>query len=123
MEQKSSYSKARKIFLALFLVSTGIAIVLAIFGPSIPRLASDPSMAENLDLVAIGGLVAIVTSCITSMVTLVGFVSTTILAWRKEGREKEDRELEKKRKELELEKARLELEKMKGKEENHQSRS
>ena len=118
MKHKSSYTLARNIFLALFLLSTAVAIVLAIFIPSLSLSASDPSIDGNQDLILTGSVVAIVSSCITSMVTLVGFVSTTLLAWRKEAREKEDRELERKRKEIELEKARLDLEKMKGNQEN-----
>jgi type VI protein secretion system component VasK len=118
MKQKSAYTKARNIFLVLFLLSTGIVIVLGIIGASMRLTTAGPSIDVNPDLITIGGLVAIVSSCITSMVTFVGFVSTTILAWRKEAREKEDRELERKRKEIELEKARLDLEKMKGEQEN-----
>lgn len=114
MEQKSGYTKARNIFLALFLLSTSVVIVLAIIGASMSLTEADPSINGNGDVLAIGGLVAIISSCITSMVTFVGFVSTTILAWRKEAREKEDRDLERKRREIELEKQRLELEKMKG---------
>ncbi|OGO35487.1 MAG: hypothetical protein A2W35_21240 [Chloroflexi bacterium RBG_16_57_11] len=118
MEHKSPYTKARNIFLALFLLSISVVIVMVIFGPSLRLTASDPPIDANPDLLTIGGLVAIVSSCITSMVTFVGFVSTTILAWRKEAREKEDRELERKHKEIELEKARLDLEKTKGEQEN-----
>jgi hypothetical protein len=114
MELKSGYTKARNIFLALFLLSTGVVIVLAIFTTQMTLNTAAPPVDANPDLVTIGGLVAIVSSCITSMVTFVGFVSTTMLAWRKEAREKEDREMERKRKEIELEKARLELEKTKG---------
>ena len=118
MEQKSGYTKARNIFLALFLLSTGIALVMVVLGTSMVNTSAGPSVDVNPDALTIGGLVAIVSSCITSMVTFVGFVSTTILAWRKEAREKEDRELERKRKEIELEKARLDLEKTKGEQEN-----
>ena len=118
MKHKSSYTLARNIFLALFLLSTAVAIVLAIFIPSLSLSASDPSIDGNQDLILTGSVVAIVSSCITSMVTFVGFVSTTILAWRKEAREKEDRELERKRKEIELEKARLDLERTKREQEN-----
>jgi hypothetical protein len=114
MEQKSGYTKARNIFLALFLLSTSVVIVLAIFSASMSLTEADPSINGNADVLTIGGLVAIASSCITSLVTFVGFVSTTILAWRKEAREKEDRDLERKRREIELEKQRLELEKMKG---------
>jgi len=112
MVQKSGYTKTRNIFLALFLLSTVVALFLVIRNPSMifppPGMSVDP----NPEAPTFGGWVAIISSCVTSIVTLVGFVSTTILAWRKEAREKEDRELERKRKEIELEKQRLELEKV-----------
>jgi hypothetical protein len=120
MEKKSAYAKARKIFLALFLLSTSAALVMASIGASKFNTLAGPSIDITPEALTIGGFVAIVSSCITSLVTLVGFLSTTILAWRKEAREKEDRELERKRKELELEKARLELEKIKGEEDGHE---
>jgi hypothetical protein len=118
MEQKSGYSKARNIFLVLFLLSTGVALVLTIFNSSL--IIKGPGVSGDVrpDAMTIGGLVAIVSSCVTSMVAFLGFVSTTVLAWRKEAREKEDRELEKRQKEIELEKARFELEKMQGEERN-----
>jgi len=120
MEHKSRYTKVRNLFLVLFLLSTGVALVLAIFGTSLILTTPGMSGDASTDALNLTGAVAIVTSCVTSLVTFVGFVSTTILAWRKEAREKEDRELEKRRKEIELEKARLELEKMQGKEKNNQ---
>ena len=122
MKQKSPYIKARNIFLALFLLSTGVVLVLAIFGASMIFTAPGTSVDTNPEALTIGGLVAIISSCITAMVTFVGFVSTTILAWRKEAREKEDREMERKRKEIELEKERLELEKLKAEQKDQPSK-
>ena len=54
-----------------------------------------------------GGLV-VVTSLITSLLTLIGFLSTTILAWKKEKREVTLAKLEIRKQELELEKLRME---------------
>ena len=47
-------------------------------------LVSGPLNQPDPVVILAGGVVAIVSSCITSMVTFVGFVSTTLLAWRKE---------------------------------------
>ncbi len=52
-------------------------------------------------------------SFITSLTSLLGFISTTVLAWRKEKREVEIIRYDNEKKELELEKLKWELEKMK----------
>ena len=52
-----------------------------------------------------------IVSLFTSLTTLIGFVSTTALAWKKEKREALAAEVELKKGELELEKLRLEIEK------------
>ena len=120
MKRELSYNSARKLFLVLFLLSTALALVLTIFGAMIFRAAA-PTGETNPDALTIGGLVAIVSSCITSMVTFVGFISTTLLTWRKEARENQERELELKRKEIEIEKEKFELEKMKAEQESRSS--
>ncbi len=112
--QEAPYSKARRVFLVLFVVSTVLALGLAVlfgFFPVRARPGTTPSTTppETLDT---GAWVATLGSLLTSIVTLVGFVSTTILAWRKEAREAAVAELERKRQELELEKEKLELEKL-----------
>jgi len=50
---------------------------------------------------------------VTSLTSLLGFLSTTVLAWRKEKRDSAALLFDNEKKELELEKLRLELEKMK----------
>jgi len=47
---------------------------------------------------------------ITSFLTVLAFISTSVLAWRKEKRERLGFELEYQKKELEIEKLRRELE-------------
>ncbi len=54
-------------------------------------------------------LAAIISSLI-SVTTLIGFVSTTLLAWRKDKREEKHSELDLRKKELEIEKLEKELE-------------
>ncbi len=58
-------------------------------------------------------LIGVVVPLATSFLSLVGFVSTTVLAWRKERRDVAIADLEHQRQLLELEKARLELERIK----------
>ncbi len=52
-------------------------------------------------------------SMLTSAISLLGFISTTILEWRREKREVKLGGLEEKRQEIEIEKIRFELDKMK----------
>jgi hypothetical protein len=110
MQKKSRYPRARNIFLVLFLVSSCILVLVTFF--SAQSYAAPLPGSSGTDAVTLGTLVATVTSCITSIVTFIGFLSTTLLTWRKEARDKEDRDLERKHKEIELEKERLELEKL-----------
>ncbi len=58
-------------------------------------------------------IIVSVISLLTSITSLLGFFSTTLLAWRKEKRETITAELEIRKKELELEKLRAELAKPK----------
>jgi len=48
-------------------------------------------------------------SLLTSITSLIGFISTTVLAWRKERREARSADLDIKRKELEIQKLQQEL--------------
>ncbi|MBN2119028.1 MAG: hypothetical protein JW730_20840 [Anaerolineales bacterium] len=118
-QQASRYSKARKLFLSLFILSTILALGLffllsfVTFSPGSGGTDSDPLLNS--------ALVVTVGSCLTSIVTFVGFVSTTVLAWRREAGEKRGRDLEIKLKEIELDKAKIELEKLRA-EQQGQSR-
>lgn len=112
-KRRSYYARARRTFLWLLLISTvvfilGFVIMQTYFGSQMP-----PTDDPNPSILAIGSLVATITSCLTSLITFAGFVSTTILAWRKEKRETAAAELELQRKGIELERKRLELEELK----------
>lgn len=72
--------------------------------PTHPPVSSAPDTA----------VVVSVVSLLTSLTSLVGFFSTTVLAWRKEKRETVSAEIEIKKKELELEKLKIELAKSEG---------
>ena len=68
----------------------------------------NPKEESGYGLMIIGGV-----SFLTSITSLLGFISTTVLAWRKEKRETEVIRFDNEKKELELEKLKWELEKMK----------
>ena len=123
MTKLRPYNKARKTFLTLFILSTSLFLILFVIGrfivgsgglPSGPPPSessqSKPSLSEQV--VTIGGLVTVLTSCVTSIVSFVGFLSTLMLGWRKEVRESKMSALDKKRLEIELEKQKIELSKL-----------
>lgn len=104
-KQKSRYAKARWVFLVLFLLSTFLLIWLPLFmfleGPP-----DDPSASRGEALII---EIAAVTSCLTSVTTFIGFVSTTLLAWRKDKREATALDQQRRLQEIQIEKAELEL--------------
>jgi len=59
------------------------------------------------------GVTALIGSIITSVTSLVGFITTTVITWRREKREASLAEVQRKKLETELEKSRLELEELK----------
>ena len=60
---------------------------------------------------------AMLGSLITSVTSLVGFITTTVITWRKEKRESSLADMERRKLETELEKSKLELEELKKKSE------
>ena len=74
---------------------------------AIPEIISPPSKPSELSIFIFG-------TGLSSLISLMGFVSTTILGWRKEARDARVAELERKELEIRLEKERLELEKLPG---------
>jgi hypothetical protein len=110
----------RNIFLALFLVSSLVLIVLTVseFGLINALSQASPSPSDNPSVetpprISEGIGFTVVGSVITSVISLVGFVITTTITWRKEKREASLADVERKKLEVELEKSRLELEEMK----------
>ena len=92
VEQKLRYTRARSIFLVLFLLSTCLALVCGFFVSLTSRWMW--GSADISDVLTAGGVAVAIISCPTSIITFIGFVSTTILIWRKEAREKEEVRLE-----------------------------
>lgn len=70
--------------------------------------SSKPAEEGGYGLMIIGGV-----TFLTSLTSLLGFISTTLLAWRKEKRDAETVRFDNEKKELELEKLRWEIEKIK----------
>lgn len=95
----------RVIWGILFMLSIAFLLVyLLVVRERTPTSA--PSAAAESQLVVIASL-------LTAIVTFLGFISTTILGWRKEQRDARAAELERARQQVELERAKLEVEKLK----------
>ncbi len=116
-QQTRPYARAKRVFLLLFLISTilfGLFTCFAVLGlwtSPVPCLGCpiSPTPPGSLQIELLLPLMTF----LTSVTTLIGFISTTWLAWRKEKREARMAALDVRREEIELEKARLELEKLK----------
>jgi hypothetical protein len=116
MTRSTSSSKARKTFLILFIVSTILALILLyIFSratfPVSPESPGHPSPTPPS--IEIGGLIAGLASCLTSIVSFFGLAATVFFGWRKDAREGKVSELERKRLEMELEKQKMEVSRLK----------
>lgn len=111
----------RNIFLVLFVASTLVLVILAVSTSMVkqamsefaPSANDDPSTTPPVQDADGLGFSAVIGSAITSITSLVGFIVTTVITWRKERRESSLAEVERKKLELELEKNRLELEELK----------
>ncbi len=130
---------ARNIFLAVFVISTlaGCVLFAGSFARSSflampleeatsppydpdapdgePSNAGEPVIPAPSSPSTSSGGWALFTSILTSVVSFVGFLTTTIITWRKEKRESDLAAMERKKLELELEKSKLELEELKRK--------
>jgi len=74
-----------------------------------PTLTSLPLISDQV--MNIGGWVfGTATSCLTSIIAFIGFISTTMLAWKKEAREAQNTKLDYEKTIIELERMRIELE-------------
>ena len=126
--KEDKISRARRIFGIIFVISLITSIILSvILGPIIGNIFTEinsslcdsppcpgpaqPEPSSASDIAALGWI----TTVLTAISSLVGFVSTSILGWRKDRREAKLADLEHKRLEIELEKQRLELEELKKK--------
>jgi H+/gluconate symporter-like permease len=78
----------------------------------------DPSWQNTRNL----NTVTLVGSMIASVTSLIGFITTTIITWRKEKREASLADVQRKKLETELEKSKLELEELKNSTEKKKSK-
>ena len=125
----------RNIFLVTFIAST---LVLVSFSglAGVPNPATEPTHIPGSETPEVVGTAepgessenshepsgsmnssAMLGSIITSVTSLVGFIPTTVITWRKEKRESSLADMERRKLETELEKSRLELEELKKKSE------
>lgn len=114
----------RNVFLIAFIFSTlfGCGMLTMTFGfnpAAAPSMAPTPTpiggqnITETEKSVVDTSIFALVGSLATSFVSLIGFVTTTVITWRKEKRESALADMECKKLELELEKSKMELEELK----------
>lgn len=116
----------KRIFLGLFIVSTIVVLVLALnlnyvisTSPLPTNNPTDtPGTPENVvpetpSAQASQNTSALIGSAIASVTSLIGFVMTTMITWRKEKRESALADVEYRKLETELEKSKLELENLK----------
>jgi hypothetical protein len=75
-------------------------------GTNIPPTTAEPAESST-------GSFAVASSLAASAASLIGFLTTTVITWRKEKRESDLALMERKKLELELEKSKLELEELK----------
>jgi hypothetical protein len=118
----------KRIFLGLFILSSIVVLVLALslnqaISSAHPSPTENPSDTPQTPETIIPGTEtpiptaqisgALIGSVIASATSLIGFVVTTLIAWRKEKRDSALADVEYRKLETELEKSRLELEKLK----------
>lgn len=128
MTQPSNKAPAlRIIFLVVFIISSVALVLMAVnltttaapsstptedpLAPDQPRTPT-PSGETEAQSTKIG-LDMLVGTIFTSATSLIGFVTTTVITWRKEKRDAALADVERKKLETELEKSRLELENLK----------
>ena len=81
MVQKSRYTRAHRLFLVMFLLSTCLAFVCGFLGSFTNRWTW--GSMDITGVVTGGSIVIAIASCPTSILTFIGLVSTTLLVWRK----------------------------------------
>lgn len=106
-----TYRRARLAFLVIFVVSTAAVLWLTGAPGRRPLWIAEgfqTNWASVVAVIAVG----------TSIASLLGTITTTILAWRKERRDTQAAELERERQRLEIERLKLQLERERTKDDN-----
>ena len=102
----------QRMFLLLFGVLGLIlgALLLHLSAPRYTGMATRPGEpSQPVPPLPLAEQIALIVSVASTLLTALGFISTTALAWRKERRESRSAALEEQREQLELEKLRREL--------------
>lgn len=102
----------QRMFLLLFGVLGLIlgALLLHLSAPRYTGMATRPGEpSQPVPSLPLAERIALIVSVASTLLTALGFISTTALAWRKERRESRSAALEEQREQLELEKLRREL--------------
>ena len=108
-QRRKTYALARNVFAALFFVAVFVLLlVLVLDARNTSSAGQGPNTSEDA-----GAQIVVVISLLTSLTSLIGFISTTVLNWREEQREMLTAQLARQRQELEIERLRLELEQLK----------
>jgi hypothetical protein len=107
----SSHRLAYRSVARIFGVILALSVALLVFSLVAVMATAErqPMLAEPVPASSL----VLVISTATSIVSLIGLLSTNLLAWRREAREARSSEIELERQRLEVEKLRLELEKQK----------
>lgn len=106
------WRKWQRLFLLLFGVVGLIlgGVLLRLSQPQFTGSALQPGETPvPVQPLPVAERIALIVSVASTVISALGFVSTTALAWRKEARESRNADLEEQRKQLELEKMRQEL--------------
>ena len=90
-----------------------LALSVALLALSLMSVMATPGRQSSLAEPVPASSLVLVISTATSIASLIGLLSTNLLAWRREAREARSSEIELERQRLEVEKLRLELEKQK----------
>ena len=117
-QETNKPEKLRRIFLVLFIAFSVITLLLwwsepvmgNIFARISLALGGSSDLPETSEKI---GNTALIGSVITSVTSLIGFITTTMITWRKEKRDASLADVQRKKLETELEKSRLELEELK----------
>lgn len=104
-EETKQFTKAQKVWGGLFIASVAILLALLILN----YLTGRYLLASGTPT---GSVAPAWLATASALASLIGFISTTVLDWRREAREAKAAKLEVMRTRLELEKTRLELEKL-----------